>query len=526
MIIFVIYMKNIFYAILSGLFFALSWPYTGDLTLLIFFSFIPLFLLHENIENDANENKHRRIFIYTFISFLIFNILTTYWVYYATLFGAVAAFLINSLLMTSVLSIVYRIRLFISSRLAYITFIVLWLSMEYLHLNWDLSWPWLTLGNVFANTPYLVQWYEFTGVLGGSLAILIINLLLFKLMSKKNIYYLKATFIFIILLAVLNFSSDPSKSNLNKLKVLVVQPNVDPYIDKFNIDPKDQLREFINLSRSKLTQDIQLLIGPETALQESIWENNIESTYSLQMLRDLQQEFPKLNIIIGASTYKFFENNTELSSTARKFTNSNTYYDVYNSAIFIPYNQDAIVYHKTKLVPGAEKIPFPLIFNSFSALSVNLGGVSGSLGSKNEVDFFTFSGNKIMPLICYESIYGDFLTGNNTDIICVITNDGWWRNTSGYKQHLAYSRLRAIEQRKCVIRSANTGISATINRNGEILHQTEWDEKVCFSSSLDLYQHQTFYNLYGDYIGRISVFITVIIFMTTFVNRKLKNKFI
>ena len=57
------------------------------------------------------------------------------------------------------------------------------------------------------------------------------------------------------------------------------------------------------------------------------------------------------------------------------------------------------------------------------------------------------------------------------------TNDGWWKNTAGYRQHFTYSRLRAIEQRKAIIRSANTGISGVIDKKGEVLQQTKWNEK-------------------------------------------------
>tara|TARA_B110000008_G_scaffold98681_1_gene101444 strand:- start:128 stop:421 length:294 start_codon:yes stop_codon:yes gene_type:complete len=82
----------------------------------------------------------------------------------------------------------HKVKSATTNRLGYLSFIVLWISIEYLHLNWDLSWPWLTLGNAFANVPDVVQWYEFTGFLGGSLWVLFINVLLFSgyISAKKR----------------------------------------------------------------------------------------------------------------------------------------------------------------------------------------------------------------------------------------------------------------------------------------------------------------------------------------------------
>jgi len=108
------------------------------------------------------------------------------------------------------------------------------------------------------------------------------------------------------------------------------------------------------------------------------------------------------------------------------------------------------------------------------------------------------------------------------NLISVITNDGWWKETAGYKQHFAYSRLRSVEQRKTIIRSANTGISGVIDERGNILKQTKWDEETVFSVNVNTNENSTFYNKYGDYIGRISSFISVLFILMLLV-KKIKN---
>ena len=110
-----------------------------------------------------------------------------------------------------------------------------------------------------------------------------------------------------------------------------------------------------------------------------------------------------------------------------------------------------------------------------------------------------------------------------TNLITIITNDGWWKNTAGYKQHFLYARLRAIEQRKTIIRSANTGISGVINAKGEVLESTNWNEAICISTEVRLNNEITFYSMFGDYIGRLSVFVAAMLFIVAFVKGKLKK---
>ena len=510
-------MNKLFLALLSGLILAFSWPSIGFFAL-IFIAFIPLFILEEKAESS------KQVFGYSFLAFFIFNLIATYWVYHASTFGALCAFIINASLMAVAFWLFHQIRIMSSDRIGYMSFIFSWISMEYFHLNWDLSWPWLTLGNVFAEFPIIVQWYEFSGFLGGSFWVLLINILLFRVYKsncKKKLMLLTALFFFLPIgfsyYIWLNITDQDDKS----IEVLIVQPNINPYYDKFTKGYKDQLFDFIELAESKITRSTQLLIGPETALLEGLWENKFEDTYSVITLRNLQKNFPKLNILVGATTYKMFKNKEQITNTAREIKHENIFYDAYNSAVFIPNGKDVQVYHKSKLVPGAEKMPFPYILDPLAKLVVNLGGISGSLGSENSLNSFMFDENLVSPLICYESIYGDMNLGKK-NLLAIITNDGWWKNTAGYKQHFSYASLRAIEQRKSIIRSANTGVSGVIDSKGKVLQRSLWDEKICLKTKVNINNQITFYTMFGDYIGRISVFILCIILSINFVKFRLR----
>ena len=521
MILFVTNMRNLSLSLLSGLLLAFAWPEIGAFPIL-FFAFVPLLMLEDEVQKSAHPKKGRIVFWCSFLTFFIFNAITTYWVYHATLFGAIAAFLVNATLMATAFYIFHKIKANTKERLGYLALLVVWVSMEYLHLNWELSWPWLTLGNGFANVPDAVQWYEYTGVLGGTFWVLLMNILLFRLSKIKTTKAIFLPLAVLILPLLFSYSLITDVKSEDKLKVLIVQPNVDPYIDKFNVGYEQQLADFIALAKTKITQETELLLGPETALLERIWENKIEATYSIRAFRELQKQFPNLNILVGASTYKMFGHGERKTATARQIRKENIFYDAYNSAIFIPDSGLVEVYHKTKLVPGVESMPYPSVLDKLAGLAVDLGGISGSLGSDNKTHHFVVNEKIITPLICYESIYGDLQKGN-TNLIAIITNDGWWKNTAGYKQHFAYARLRAIEQRKTIVRSANTGISGVISPFGEVIESTNWGEAICITAEVNLNNEITFYSVFGDYIGRLSFFVAAMLFVVAFVKGRLKK---
>ncbi|MDR0419114.1 MAG: apolipoprotein N-acyltransferase, partial [Prevotellaceae bacterium] len=192
------------------------------------------------------------------------------------------------------------------------------------------------------------------------------------------------------------------------------------------------------------------------------------------------------------------------------------YYDVYNSAFQVDTN-GVQLYHKSKLVVGVEMLPYPQYLKFVKKLSVNLGGSSGGLGTQEERATFISDKDeefKVGPIICYESIYGEFVTEyvhKGANMLFIITNDGWWRNTPGHRQHLHYARLRAIETRRSIARSANTGISAIINQRGELEQRSSWWVRTALLGTINANDKITPYVKWGDSIGRLATFITILI---------------
>ena len=110
---------------------------------------------------------------------------------------------------------------------------------------------------------------------------------------------------------------------------------------------------------------------------------------------------------------------------------------------------------------------------------------------------------------------------NGAHFIGVITNDGWWRDTPGHKQHLHYAVLRAIENRRSIARSANTGISAFINQKGQILQPTNFWEQDVIRANLKANSTTTFYTQHGDYLGRTATWLSVLVFLAAWVKRRI-----
>ena len=104
-------------------------------------------------------------------------------------------------------------------------------------------------------------------------------------------------------------------------------------------------------------------------------------------------------------------------------------------------------------------------------------------------------------------------------VIVIITNDGWWRNTPGYKQHMSFARLRAVETRRSIIRSANTGISCFINQKGDITEQTEWWKEAAINGNVNYNSVITFYVKHGDYIARISLILAVVLIILLIIKK-------
>ena len=506
------YRNSFFLSILSGLMLGISWP-TYGFYFLIFIAFTPLIHL---IESNKNENIFKLTF-FSFVTFMVWNIITTHWLYYATLTGMLFAIIVNSILMSLIVLASLSIWKKLSYKLSIIFFISLWICFEKFHLNWDFSWPWLNLGNVFSENIKIIQWYEYTGVFGGTLWVLISNFVSYNLLKKlinnenfkSNTIYLSVIILIPIIVSLIIYTNIDIEEE--KIKTVIIQPNIDPYNEKFNRSNDQNLRYLESILNDVKNRN-SLVILPETYFSDGSLISSLNYSTLIEGLKVIRERYDT-EILTGIELYDVFNDSSRVKKYSNRLEN-NRWLDLFNASIFI--SEDIDIYKKSKLVVGIEKMPYKNFLEPLlGTLLIDFGGLSYSRGYQDyRTVFKSNTGTKVAPIICYESIYGEYVSEyvrNGANLLAIITNDGWWNNTEGHKQHLSYARLRSIETRKNIVRSANTGISAVINYRGEILKTIGYEQEGLINKNVGINDKITFYTKYGDYIFRLCLFFIIII---------------
>jgi apolipoprotein N-acyltransferase len=505
--------KPIYYSLFSAFLLWLAWPPMPYTAILLWFAWVPLLLSLEEIMRDNHAKKGKRVFWTSFLGCFIWNTASIYWVYnsvssvmpaYAAIPISIIPFALAPLLMATVFWIYYQYRKKTTIFWSLGALIVFWLGYEWLHASWDLAFPWMSLGNGFASTHQLIQWYSLTGVFGGTLWIWMANAALFLLiLSRKD--KLKSRFRFGASFALVMIIGLPSALSLwiyaryeekvNPSHVVVIQPNIDPY-GKFNsIPPHQQLEVLLRLSEVASKVNTEFIIWPETAIADPYGynEDSLRRYPTYHTIQSFLGAYRNASLVSGIESYRLFSE--PQTRTAQPFGNS--FYDRYNAAVLIENSPELQFYHKSKLVPGVEQMPFGAAMAFMKPLFKAFGGTTGGYGSQDSAQvFYAQSGIGVAPVICYESIWGDYVAQyvrQGAQFIAIVTNDGWWGDTSGKDQHLLYAKLRAIETRRWVARSANTGISGFINQKGDVIQQSTYMKEAAMSQDIHLNEDLTFY---------------------------------
>lgn len=523
-------MKYVLLTLISAMLLSVSWP-TYGVPFFLFFALVPLLMMEHDVSKFSKyKRKSWVIFGLSYLCFVIWNVVTTGWLYGSknpdgshSMMAVLFPVLVNSFLYSLVFQCYHWYKNAQGTYWGMAFFVAIWMSFEKFHLNWELTWPWLNLGNAFSDYPKLIQWYDTLGATGGSFWILIINLLIFYTVRiwqagrkrKDLIINISATVILIVvpmIISLIKFNQFNEKP-IGEVNVLMLQPELDPYNEKYQKDSITIQNDLLSLAENNTKGKIDYYIAPETAIpgSGSISETAFEKSYLLNNVKGFLAKHPGSVFATGISSHRYFFGENNLPKDAYQINNG-VWVERYNAAVQIIPNQKVEVYHKGKLVPGVEIFPYmnvlkPLLGDAM----INLGGTVASLGTDKERVAFSnpFNKGKIAPIICYESIYGEFVTDyvkKGANFLGIMTNDSWWGVTEGHKQLLSYAKLRAIETRREIARSANSGISAHINAKGEILEDTFYGDKTALFAKIKLYEGETFYVRAGDFLSRVSIF--------------------
>ena len=511
-------------------------PHTGFLALI---ALVPLLCM----DRIASELRLKHVWVYHYSTFVLWNAMTTFWVCNATVGGGLFAIFANAFQMSLIFSVFRYSKKKFDGILPYLLLMTMWIGWERAYFDAEISWPWLVLGNAFAGSIRSIQWYEFTGTLGGSLWIWACNLAIFGLMvalsdgswqrfnRKARIAAPTATVLLFLVPFIASAilwnsranDADPTAAQ-EKLDVLIIQPNIDPYHKFEFLSQKEQTKIAVDQITAELDQrqtDAPLLVmTPETFTYDVFIRHGEIQSRTADEFQSLARNYPGTHYLVGASAYEVFDQKFRPSYTARKWGEG--WLESHNSALCI--NADTRdIFHKNKLVVGVEYMPFPAFFSKVDEL---LGGVIGRCKGQGKITDFQIRDGKAgrnIPFgsaICYESVYGEYFTGyihEGARFMTIITNDAWWGNTPGYRQHLRYASLRAIETRRDIARCANTGLSAFINSRGEITAESHWWEKETLKGEVTLHDGKTFFVTHGDIAGRLCYFVAALLLLSLIV---------
>lgn len=512
---------------------SLPWlvPHLGWTSLI---GLVPLLVLERLYEG-------KRFWLWHYGAFVLWNAVTTWWVGGATVGGAVFAIAANALQMSVIFGGFRWVKRRTKGALPYIFLAAAWIAWERWYLtSAQISWPWLVLGNAFADTTGLVQWYSVLGALGGSLWVWASNLGIFGLMvalsdgrmaswnGKARFAALAAPVLVLFGPMVWSACINHETPSEEPLRVVIGQPNYDPYEKFQSLTREEQDTRFISLLEKADWSDTcsTLVLAPET-FTSRVFTDKVLGHETFLRFQEFLDRHPQASILYGAVTYEPAYSYSKPHPCAYDLgaapDGKHQWLMEHNSAIITDTSGIYQIYHKSKLVVGVELTPYPKVFIPLENL---LGGnlMGKDIGQK-EISCLEMAGQaghdatsspaptgdlKIGVPICYESVYGEFCTGyvrKGARLLTVITNDAWWGDTPGYRQHLNYSRIRAIETRRYVARCANTGISAIIDSRGTIVSRTAWWEPAVLEGTVQLSSEETIFVRYGDMVGRISVFL-------------------
>jgi apolipoprotein N-acyltransferase len=525
---------RLFLALLTGAGLGFSFPPFQAGTLAAF-SFVPFFILFE-------KNKtYRGALKYSYITFFVLGIITSYWIgayniakqAYLAITGTALLVLVPIIFCISSILWFFLIRQFgFKKSIFFFPFILV--GTEYLLTLTNLLFPWQILGYSQTYDLQVIQFISFTGVHGISFWLLWINVLIYflysKLVSREWHVGSVRTLLIIILIAFIylipkfygNIVLDDQRNKYNdenkRIRVGLVQPNIDPY-EKWIGNVEKQLKVFQKLTDDAANDKSALVIWPETAVPAYILLPDNDA-----ILKTIRQKVDslKINLLTGITDWIYYED-IATAPKSSKWQEDGRRYDIYNSAMLLqPNNVWVQKYVKIKLVPFAERLPWAeeLSFLNLDAIRWNFGAAGFGIGKDTTVFKFCSANSdtvKFSTMICYESLFPEFVAEfvrRGAQFLVVITNDSWWGNTSGVYQHEQYDILRAVENRRWVVRCANGGISCFIDPVGKTHNRLKFGVEAAVVKNITPQSELTFYSKHKDFIGKICVVLSVALLFT------------
>ena len=334
--------------------------------------------------------------------------------------------------------------------------------------------PWLIPGTVFLDTP-LHSIYSFVGVTGGSFIVYLIATSIAIFWEHRYKIFFGSFLLFIPMV-------DKYEKTEFDFNVSIIQPSSDPF-QKYNIGYKSHIENNILDLLKATSLESQMIVLPEAELPYSLNSNSFKQFINKINKKDKE-------IIMGAWN---IDDKT-----------------LFNSLINVNTKE---IYNKRHLVPFGEYIPFTSSLRGLiDFFDMPMSNVTHGSRVQDNIQISSIEGVKFSPLICFDIAFGNSVRKSNisSNFIINVSNDTWFGKSMGPYQHLAITRVRAIENNKWIIRSTNDGISAIITNNGTIVDKIDKNISGVINSGINFTYKRSIYNIFGHYIPFILASIIVL----------------
>ncbi|MFC1855634.1 apolipoprotein N-acyltransferase [Thermodesulfobacteriota bacterium] len=477
-----------------------------NLDFCVWFSFIPFFFV---VKNKAKKGA----FLAGLFFGLLFNLMAIYWlVYTISFYGAinvVLSFFIFLLLVAylalyfGLFAWLYKIiiKRFDSVFVAPIIFV----ALEYLRTYMLSGFPWILLGYSLYKRPILTQFSDITGVYGQTFLIVLINSMFFRIIKyfkseRKKKYIFEAAGTILILVAVVIYGTFTLKSDIevgDELSVALIQGNI-PQAQKWDKKFKRQTIDIYSELTMQAVDEIALDKGAELSEPALVVWPETASPFYMQSSTKYRDELIKLAessgsyLLTGGLSFKPSDEEIEE-------------YKLLNSAFLISPEKKIIGrYDKVHLVPFGEYVPMPTVLFFVNKITDGVGDFSSGGEAKNLT--MGEGGLELGVLICYESIFPDLVrqfTDKGADLLINITNDAWFGDTSAPHQQVSMAAFRAVENKRYLIRAANTGVSMVVDPFGRVIKKTGTYEDGFITGKIRPVKKRTFYAEHGDLFAQV-----------------------
>lgn len=493
--------RNILLSLSSGLMAALCFP-KFSLLFLAWICLIPLFLV-------ILEQRPVKSFLFGWAAGLVFYGILLYWIpavpaHYGGL-SAFVSFLIY-LLMILVLGLFWAVFAALSTilrqafpRLVFFLLPFLWVTFEYAITHFMTGFPWGLLGSSQPRNLYLIQTASIAGVYGISFVLVLFqSLFLASIKTKKRspFFFALAFVLFVHTAGYLSIKDIPAEND-RSFRAAVIQGNVSSDIFWDNYDTGDIYRLFerhMDLTRQAASDGASIIFWPEFSVPLCL-------SCPAPVYQDLGERLKtfvresKISLLVGSNETAFAADRKEM------------YY--FNTAVHINPDLSMSQYHKNHLVPFGEYTPYKKIFSFIDKITNSVG----ELTPGRELRTHPWNGLTYGSPICYEVIFPNLVrkfAAQGAHFLVTITNDAWFGASAAPRQHFSIAILRAVENRRFLLRAATTGISGVIDPYGRVAAQTELNTSAALTETITPLDELTLYTRWGDWLALTALTISAL----------------